>query len=412
MSATLGVVLAAAGSSRRLGFDKLFTPVLGKTVFQFTLDGLLASPDVAHIVIATSEGNVSVVQGLLPASAAKPISVVVGGAERQDSVMEGLKALDPALEYVLIQDAARPFVSPGIISAVLAAAREHGAAVCGHPSNDTLKVIGEGSTGADLEIAAVEHTVDRSRVWAVQTPQIFRRTLLVEAYAHVAAQGGLVTDDTAAVEALGQPVVIVKTDAFNGKITRRADWEIAIRKLFPFSDDVQVGSDMRKLIHDFNNQLTSLMGFAYLLDCDCPEDSPMKSSITAINEAVTKCHEISIALQKKVRDFHNQKVAFNQVMDDPQPPAPVVPPASSVAPVSPLSPLGGGAAAASPMSPVSPAPAISPLGSPISPVAAVSPLAPASPVNPVPPASPIDPAVPGASPSPISPLIQPPPPAA
>ena len=79
MSASLGVVLAAAGSSRRLGFDKLFTPVLGKTVFQFTLEGLLASPDVAHIVVATTEANIPVVQNLLPSPFPKPISVVAGG---------------------------------------------------------------------------------------------------------------------------------------------------------------------------------------------------------------------------------------------------------------------------------------------------------------------------------------------
>jgi len=364
---SLGVVLAAAGSSRRLGFDKLFTPVLGKTVFQFTLERLLASPDVAQVVVATSAENLPVVQGFIASSnpGGKPVAVVAGGAERQDSVMAGLKALDPALDYVLIQDAARPFLSPELIASVFAAAQEHGAAVCGHPSIDTLKEVREEGG----EIRAVARTLDRSRIWAVQTPQIFRRSLLVEAYAHVAASGGSVTDDTAAVEALGKPVVIVKSDAFNGKITRKADWDVALRQLFPFDDDVQIGAEMRKLIHDFNNQLTSLMGFAYLLDCDCPEDSPMKSSITAVNEAVTKCHEISLALQKRVREFHSQKTAFNQSLTDPD---------GIATPVSPLAAATAAATAAAAAHAASLAP-VSPVAAPISPLSPVAP--PASPIS-------------------------------
>ncbi len=373
---SLGVVLAAAGSSRRLGFDKLFTPVLGKTVFQFTLERLLASPDVAQVVVATSAENLPVVQGFIaaPHPGGKPVTVVAGGAERQDSVMAGLKALDPALDYVLIQDAARPFLSPELIASVFAAAREHGAAVCGHPSIDTLKEVSE--EGGDVR--AVARTLDRSRIWAVQTPQIFRRSLLVEAYAHVAATGGSVTDDTAAVEALGKPVVIVKSEAFNGKITRKADWDVALRQLFPFDDDVQIGAEMRKLIHDFNNQLTSLMGFAYLLDCDCPEDSPMKSSITAVNEAVTKCHEISLALQKRVREFHTQKTAFSQSLTDPD---------GVTTPVSPLAAATAAATAAaaahaSPVGPVASVSPLSPLAAPVSPLSPISPVAPpASPIS-------------------------------
>lgn len=301
---SLGVVLAAAGASSRLGFDKLFTPVLGKTVFEFSLERILASPLVRQVVIVTSENNDESVRRLLPAQPPVPIEVVRGGAERQDSVSAGLAAIASTLDYVMIQDAARPFVTPELIEKVYNAAVEHGAAVCGHPSIDTLKVTEDATM--------VSHTVDRTKIWAVQTPQIFSRQLLIEAYAAVAAAGHAVTDDTAAVEALGRPVALVRHDGINFKITRRADWEAAIPILFPAQLDIDAMAHLRKLVHDFANQVTSLLGFAYLIEADCPEDSPMKPSIESLNESVQKCHEITLTLQKFARENHAKKVALQQ----------------------------------------------------------------------------------------------------
>ncbi len=313
MSGGLGVVLAAAGSSRRLGFDKLFTPVLGKTVFQFGLDRILTSPLVRQIVIVTSEHNEEIVRRLLPAECDIPIEVVRGGAERQDSVSAGLAAIASSLDYVMIQDAARPFVTAELIEKVYQAALECGAAVCGHPSIDTLKVSEDGAT--------VTHTVDRAKVWAVQTPQIFSRQLLTEAYAAVAASGHIVTDDTAAVEALGRPVALVRHDGLNIKITRKADWDAAMPALFPVESDIDAMAHLRKLIHDFANQVTSLLGFAYLIEADCPEDSPMKPSIESLNESVQKCHEITLTLQKFARENHAKKVSLQQGIQNPDAPA-------------------------------------------------------------------------------------------
>ncbi len=310
VAADLGVVLAAAGSSQRLGFDKLFTPVLGKTVFQEGLAQILASPRVAEVVVAVPPANEETVRRLIENSP-KPIRVVLGGAERQDSVIAGLSALDPSLEYVMIQDAARPFVTSELIERVLEAARIHGAAVCGHPVVDTLKETEDGQT--------VLRTVDRSRVWAVQTPQIFYRPFLVEAYAAINAGGHAVTDDTAAMEAMGRPVALVRHDDLNLKITRKADWEVGIREFFPIEEDIKIAGDLRKLVHDFSNQVTSLLGFAYLLDADCPEDSPLKNSINCLNESVQKCHEITLTLQRYGREFHAKKTGLQQGISNPVP---------------------------------------------------------------------------------------------
>jgi len=293
----LGVVLAAAGSSRRLGFDKLFTPVLGRTVFQEGLRRILDSPLVAEVVVVTSADNQPVVARLLPPGA--PVRVILGGKERQDSVAAGLAAIDPALDYVMIQDAARPFVTPEVIEAVFAAAREYGAAVCGYPSIDTLKETDDQKT--------VARTVDRARIWAVQTPQIFSRKLLLEAYAAVAARGQSVTDDTAAVEALGRPVALVRHDGLNFKITRPSDWELGWRQLFPLDAEVEENRATREHLHTMNNHLAALIGFARVVAEQCPAGSPLRGTVDILKEAAEQADEAALAFQRHLRGAQLRK---------------------------------------------------------------------------------------------------------
>jgi 2-C-methyl-D-erythritol 4-phosphate cytidylyltransferase len=123
--------------------------------------------------------------------------------------------MDPRAEIVAIQDAARPCTSPQLIEATVAAARETGAAVAAHRVTDTLK---ESDGGL-----RVGRTVDRSRLWAVQTPQTFRVEVLRAALAAVRQQGLLVTDDTAACELIGQPVKLVEETTPNPKVTVPSD---------------------------------------------------------------------------------------------------------------------------------------------------------------------------------------------
>jgi 2-C-methyl-D-erythritol 4-phosphate cytidylyltransferase len=140
---------------------------------------------------------------------------VAGGAERQDSVWNGLNAVSPATEIVAIQDAARPCTGADLIAATVAAARETGAAVAAQPVTDTIKETADGKI--------IARTVDRAKLWSVQTPQTFRVAVLRRAIAAAREKGLVLTDDTAACELIGQPVQLVKSTAPNPKVTVPAD---------------------------------------------------------------------------------------------------------------------------------------------------------------------------------------------
>jgi 2-C-methyl-D-erythritol 4-phosphate cytidylyltransferase len=145
----------------------------------------------------------------------KPFRIVAGGAERQDSVWNGLEALSGASEIVAIQDAARPCTNGDLIAATVQAAVETGAAVAAQPVTDTLKESADGRF--------IQRTLDRSRLWSVQTPQTFRVDVIRRALAEVRRRGLIFTDDTAACELIGQPVRLVSSVAPNPKVTVPGD---------------------------------------------------------------------------------------------------------------------------------------------------------------------------------------------
>ena len=145
----------------------------------------------------------------------KPFRLVAGGAERQDSVWNGLQALSPSCEVVAIQDGARPCTSGTLIAATVAAARVMGAAVAAQPVTDTIKESVDGKV--------VGRTLDRARLWAVQTPQSFRVEVIRRALAAVRERKLHVTDDTAACELIGQPVQLVPGVEPNPKVTVASD---------------------------------------------------------------------------------------------------------------------------------------------------------------------------------------------
>jgi 2-C-methyl-D-erythritol 4-phosphate cytidylyltransferase len=146
-------------------------------------------------------------------------AVVRGGERRQDSVQCGLKELNENSEFVAVHDAARPLITPREIERVFSAAQEHGAAVLASPITDTLKF-------ADAN-QFVSGAIDRQNVFAMQTPQIFRRQLLVDAYQHVAENSVTITDEVSAVECTGKKVAIVPAEDHNLKITFASDLRVA-----------------------------------------------------------------------------------------------------------------------------------------------------------------------------------------
>lgn len=212
----VGVVVVAAGSGTRLGADrpKAFVHLAGATLLEHAVRGALApGPDELVVVVPAAlvaEAR-DIVTGL-PEGLSCTVSVVAGGAERTDSVAAGLAALTPAVELVLVHDAARCLAPVGVFERVLAALAVGAKGVVpGVPVVDTIKVVDEGGVVTD--------TPDRSSLRAVQTPQGFDRAALTAAH----ASGVAATDDAALVEALGHPVVVVDGDPLALKITTAED---------------------------------------------------------------------------------------------------------------------------------------------------------------------------------------------
>ena len=145
----------------------------------------------------------------------KPCRFVAGGKERQDSVWNGLGSVSPECEIVAIQDGARPCTPPDLIAATVERARGYGAAVAAQPATDTIKESLDGRT--------VARTLDRSKLWTVQTPQTFRLEVIMKALGEVRRQKLHVTDDTAACELIGQVVALVPSNLPNPKVTRPED---------------------------------------------------------------------------------------------------------------------------------------------------------------------------------------------
>ena len=211
-------IIVAAGKGTRMGpdVDKLFLELNGRPVAAHTWARFEAAACVDEIVLVVRDG----MQGMFEELAArygfrKPFRLALGGKERQDSVWNGLQAVAAEAELVAIQDAARPCTPESVIAATIAAARETGAAVAAQAVTDTIKESGTGHV--------VERTLDRARLWTVQTPQTFRVEVIRRALAEVHRRHLSVTDDTAACELIGQPVRLVVSALPNPKVTRPED---------------------------------------------------------------------------------------------------------------------------------------------------------------------------------------------
>ncbi len=214
-------IIVAAGRGTRMGpgLDKLFLEVHGRPVIAHTWCKFDQSLAIDEVILVVRDGMQSAFEKLAAQlSLQKPFRLVVGGAERQDSVWNGLQALSAQSEVVAIQDGARPCTHSAVIEATVKAARETGAAVAAQAVTDTIKESRDGKW--------IERTVDRSRLWAVQTPQAFHVGVIRRAMEEVRRRGLAVTDDTTACEMIGQRVELVVTAYPNPKVTRPEDLPI------------------------------------------------------------------------------------------------------------------------------------------------------------------------------------------
>ena len=230
MASSNAAVIVAAGQGKRMGpgVDKLFLEIAGRTVVEHTWRRFADARCVDEVVLVVRAGMEPAFADLARGpSRRKPWRLVPGGAERQDSVWNGLAALGPDVALVAIHDGARPCVSERLIEATFAAAREVGAAVAAQRVTDTIK---ESMTGE-----LITGHLDRARLWAVQTPQTFRVEVIRRALAAVRQRGLHVTDDTAACGLIGQPVRLVECEDPNPKVTLPSDVaaiELLLRRPF------------------------------------------------------------------------------------------------------------------------------------------------------------------------------------
>ena len=213
---TVGAVIAAAGSSSRMGGrDKLAEPLDGIPVILRTLAAVEAVPEIREIVVVTREDRVEEYRRLL-GQCSRLRAVVPGGSTRQESVRNGVRALSPDCTLAAIHDGARPLVTPEVFARCIEAARNCGAATAAVPVKDTIKLADEAGRVLD--------TPDRSRLWAVQTPQIFDRERYLRAAEEVERRGLSCTDDCQLFEAMGWEVQLVMGDYRNLKLTTPEDF--------------------------------------------------------------------------------------------------------------------------------------------------------------------------------------------
>jgi 2-C-methyl-D-erythritol 4-phosphate cytidylyltransferase len=241
--AKFAVILPAAGRSRRFHdqhYKKAFAPLANKAVWLYSAERFLNRSDVIQVLLVIAAEDREQFDSKFAANVAiLGIDIVHGGAERADSVAAALAKVKPEADYVCVHDAARPCLADVWIDEIFEAAQRTGAAIFAIPVSATLKLLASGQK--------IEKTVPRDGLWQAQTPQVFRRQLLVEAYAK--REGFPATDDAQLVERLGHPVTVVPGSPINLKITTREDFRLAEQAMkalpkpkllgpaHPFADD-------------------------------------------------------------------------------------------------------------------------------------------------------------------------------
>lgn len=206
-------ILLAAGSSRRMGADKIWAPLGGRPLIAWPILAFASCASIDELVVVTAAASISRTEKLLEELEVEA-RVVEGGPRRRDSVCAGLRGASDAV-IVVVHDAARPLVTSELIASAIAGSSLTGAAIVAVPAVDTIKVVDEG---------VVVDTLRRELLWNAQTPQAFRRSLLLDAHQAMTEDA---TDDAALVEALGVPVRVCMGSHANIKVTTQTDLELA-----------------------------------------------------------------------------------------------------------------------------------------------------------------------------------------
>ena len=235
------VILPAAGRSSRFHdkhYKKPFIQLDNKAVWLHSAEKFLNRDDVKQVILVISPDDREEFDGKFAANVMiLGIDVVKGGKERSDSIANALAKVKPEIDYIAVHDAARPCIANEWIDDVFAAAEKNDAAILALPIAGTIKRVANGN---------IKETIPRANLWEAQTPQVFRRQLLIDAYAQRGDQSA--TDDAELVERLGKPVAIVEGSPINLKITTKADLRLAAQALKALPKPKTLGG-----LHPFEN---------------------------------------------------------------------------------------------------------------------------------------------------------------
>ena len=215
----VSAIIPAAGVGKRFGEKKQLKFFKGEALFIHTLKPFLLSNLISEIVLVVSANEIENFQKELNnISYSKPIFLVSGGERRQDSVKNGVLASNKLSDMVCIHDAARPFISGKLIEKSILACQKADGSVVAIQSNDTVKI---------SKNKKISHTLDREKIWLVQTPQVFWRHKLIKAINDVSFKDITVTDESSIMEKMGYKIILVKGENKNFKITNAFDWKLA-----------------------------------------------------------------------------------------------------------------------------------------------------------------------------------------
>jgi 2-C-methyl-D-erythritol 4-phosphate cytidylyltransferase len=218
----IAVILAAGkGSRMKAGMNKQFLMLQERPVITYTLDAFNQCSEIDEIIVVTAPDEVEYFKNhiLDKFNFTKVKKLIAGGLERQQSAYNGIKSISKDCEIILIHDGARPFVTQQIIIDCIHAAKIYGAASAGMPSKDTIKLVDENGI--------VTSTPPRDAVWQTQTPQAFKRSLIIDAHEKARDKCIIATDDAMLVEMMGHQVKMTKAAYENIKITTPEDLSIA-----------------------------------------------------------------------------------------------------------------------------------------------------------------------------------------
>lgn len=215
------VILAAAGCGSRMGigFNKIFLSINEKPVIAYSLEMFETIYEIKNVIIVASKDDIPLISEIVREFGYKKVkNIICGGSTRQESVLNGLLAMPADTDIVLVHDAARPLITESVILQLIKTAAKEGAAACGVYAVDTLKTVDE-----NLNIT---QTLNRSKVVHIQTPQVFKKDIIIKAYKDAIASGFKGTDDCSLVENIGVNVKVVLGERSNVKLTSPEDFVI------------------------------------------------------------------------------------------------------------------------------------------------------------------------------------------